>query len=194
MLKRFEFEVSLRCLSHIMYFMILHSSRSVTFHKNNAQFRFALPLFFSVLLASFKGPPLVAGSPTHWKADSHKQWKHAAENAQQFTLKEGAVHPNRPNAKFTSVLKSFAGKRKAKDITLRQTGRWQSWESVDNIEPDAGIPRWPDTRSDSSLRPVLLKVRTRSWTQCEYHLNNVPETSLSFPKTTTVFFVWSCRS
>ena len=106
--------------------------------SQNRSFALLSKLLGSFVLALFAGTTLFAAPPTVWKADSNTEWKQSAANAQQFTLKSGTVHPNSSKARFTSTLKTFAGKREAIDITLRQTGRWPNWEAVDNIEPDKG--------------------------------------------------------
>ncbi|MFK7790145.1 MAG: hypothetical protein AB8C95_11725 [Phycisphaeraceae bacterium] len=85
------------------------------------------------LLASVLCMPALAEDA--WAIDSQQDWLDATQSHEELTVKDGLVFPSSDVGKYTSKIKAFDTKKKAKSIIFEQSPIWQNWEPVKNLGP-----------------------------------------------------------
>ncbi|HAW29697.1 MAG TPA: hypothetical protein DCY03_16505, partial [Planctomycetaceae bacterium] len=76
-----------------------------------------------------------ASAADDWVTDSQKEWQAAAAGKDNIDFKEGTAIPTDKTASFTSKVKRYDHKQKAKSIIIEQSPIWQNWEPVANLGP-----------------------------------------------------------
>jgi alpha-L-fucosidase 2 len=86
-----------------------------------------------------RGLPLVRLQSTtgtkSWTIDTQSSWMQNTAAQTNLEFVKGMAQPTAEDATFTSVLKRFDAKRKAKSIVLEQSPVWENWEPVEDIGP-----------------------------------------------------------
>ncbi len=75
-----------------------------------------------------------------WVVDGGEEWAVAALSNLNLTLADGYAEPTANTARFTSIIKAFPVKKKARTVTFQQSPVWENWTaSSGNLGPsDAG--------------------------------------------------------
>ena len=63
----------------------------------------------------------------HWIVDEEAEWTAAAAGVSNLTLSGGYAEPTADAAHFTSTIKTFPIKKRARTLTFRQSPAWDNW-------------------------------------------------------------------
>jgi len=101
-------------------------------------------LLLTALPACAAADSTPAGS---WVIDSDADWQQAAAEQTNLTYKDGRATPTAAQSSFTSIVKTYDGKRRAARITLTQAPTWDNWTPTPAIAP-------PNTTNAPIFLPV----------------------------------------
>lgn len=70
-----------------------------------------------------------------WRIDSTEEWQAAAAQGDHLEFKDGMASPLGEKAFYSSVVKTFGGKRSFQSMTLTQSPVWRNWEPAGKVGP-----------------------------------------------------------
>ncbi|MFC4991698.1 Ig-like domain-containing protein [Rubritalea tangerina] len=75
----------------------------------------------------------VADFAEKWLVDDQASWEAATGVGSHMTFVDGFVEPNADVASFSSTVRAYANKKKARHVTFRQSPVWDNWVASGNI-------------------------------------------------------------
>ena len=78
---------------------------------------------------------LPAHAETAWSVDSQADWSDAQATQKGLSIEEGFASPSEKTGSYTSALKQYKTKRKARSLTITQSPVWLNWQPIDNLGP-----------------------------------------------------------
>lgn len=71
-----------------------------------------------------------------WAVDDASSWTTVTERSSNMTVIGGTVAPTADTASFTSIIKTFPVKKKARNVIFQQSAAWENWTaSTGNLGP-----------------------------------------------------------
>ncbi|MEM9161080.1 MAG: hypothetical protein AAGB46_18690, partial [Verrucomicrobiota bacterium] len=115
----------------------------------------------SVSLVVFALTACVAlAAEKNWKIETDADWRQNRVLSENIHVEEGMAHSTSLASSYTSIVKSFPKRRKAKSLTFRQTDIWDNWKEI----PKVGVPEMRDA-------PVFVPVKKGEYWLLARHKN-----------------------
>jgi len=89
-------------------------------------------LSFCAVWTTVSTSTLAAGA---WVIDTQAEWNAATEKTSDLAIKDGLIKPHDQTATFTSKIRRFDQKQRARSIILEPSPVWQNWKPVPNLGP-----------------------------------------------------------
>ncbi len=82
-----------------------------------------------------------------WIVDEAAEWAAAAATVSNLTLSGGFAEPTTNTAHFTSIVKTFPVKKKARNLLFQQSPVWDDWTGIADVDP-----------VDANDAPVMISI------------------------------------